>query len=164
MMNFFILLLIYAFVFYPLWKEKTTFQFFLHTFMYIYITLVLFVTLMPFPLPLGNTNNLFLESANFIPFRDLYFGYGDAKKEMTLNIFMMIPFGFLYPLLTNKKLTTTVCTAFLFSFTIELLQLIGVWWGNHARSFDVTDLITNTTGGLLGYLLYLFIKTLTNRL
>nr|WP_240436294.1 VanZ family protein [Brevibacillus laterosporus] len=37
---------------------------------------------------------------------------------------------------------------------IESSQLLSAWWGSlHSRSFDVTDLITNTFGGLIGYLI-----------
>ena len=135
------------------------------TLMYIYFILVLFVTLMPFSLPLGVSDNLFLESANFIPFRDLIQNYGGATREIILNIIMMMPFGFLYPMIKRSGLVRTVATTFLFSLAIETCQLAGVLFGSfYYRSFDVTDLITNTCGGFLGYLLYICLQPLIGRL
>lgn len=69
----------------------------MNTIMYVYIVMVLSVTLMPFTIPMlfGGTNNLFLERANFIPFRDLRLNYNGAIREIILNTIMMMPFGFL---------------------------------------------------------------------
>lgn len=74
---------------------------------------------MPFSNPLGVTNNLFLGSANFIPFRDYIQNYGGATREIILNIIMMMPFGFLYPMIKRSGLVRTVATTFLFSLAIE---------------------------------------------
>ncbi|MGI6113997.1 MAG: VanZ family protein, partial [Mahellales bacterium] len=53
----------------------------------------------------------------------------------------------------------TVAMCFLFSLAIESTQLLSTFWGGLAsRSFDVTDLITNTFGGLLGYLFFIVFK------
>ena len=124
--------------------------------MYTYIVMVLFVTLMPLPIPfLNGTNNLFLETVNLIPFRDLRLNYYGAVREIFLNIIMMIPFGFLYPIIRKVGILKTVTVVFLFSLTIESTQLLSAFWGGLAsRSFDVTDLITNTFGGLVGYLFF----------
>lgn len=132
--------------------------------MYIYIVMVLFVTLMPFPIPFGGTNNLFLETANFIPFRDLALNYEGAVREIVLNIIMMTPFGFLYPIIKKRGILITIILTFLFSLFIESSQLLSAWWGSlHSRSFDVTDLITNTFGGLMGCLAYIALKPLINK-
>lgn len=128
--------------------------------MYTYIVMVLFVTLMPLPIPfLNGTNNLFLETVNLIPFRDLRLNYYGAVREIFLNIIMMIPFGFLYPIIRKVGILKTVTVVFLFSLTIESTQLLSAFWGGLAsRSFDVTDLITNTFGGLVGYLFFSTLK------
>lgn len=129
--------------------------------MFVYVVMVLFVTLMPFTMPLGGTNELFMETANFIPFRDLRLNYGGANREILLNIIMMIPFGFFYPTLNKKGVIKTVFTTFLFSLFIESYQLLSVWWnGVDTRIFDVTDLITNTLGGLIGYVIFFLLKSL----
>lgn len=121
--------------------------------------MVLFVTLMPFPIPFGATNNLFLESANFQPFRDLILNYNGAFREIILNVIMMMPFGFLYPIIKRKNILNTVVSTLIFSLIIESSQLLSAWWGSlDSRSFDVTDLITNTIGGLIGYIIFIIFR------
>jgi glycopeptide antibiotics resistance protein len=158
--NFLLLSLIYIFFFYRRWIKKSEKEFILNTIMYVYVVMVLFVTIMPFTIPLGVTNNLFMESANFIPFRDLKLNYDGAIIGILLNVIMMIPFGFLYPILKEKGILRTVILTFIFSLTIECTQLLSAWLGTiHSRTFDVTDLITNTLGGLIGFLIYITFKT-----
>lgn len=155
--DFMLLAFIYSFIFYRKWKELSLQKLFLHTLMYIYIVMVIYVTLMPYMIPMlkAGPNNLFLDTVNFIPFRDLKAGYVGAKKEVILNIIMMMPFGFLYPMIKESGIIRIILLAFLFSLAIESLQLLSTWSGSlYARSFDVTDLITNTFGGLIGYLLF----------
>lgn len=161
LINLIILIFIYFRFFYKKWKKEPKKILIINTIMYIYIVMVLFVTLMPLTIPfLGGTNNLFMETANFILFRDLRLKYGGAVREIFLNIVMMMPFGFLYPIIRKKDLLKTVFMTFLFSLSIECLQLLNVWWGTglSPRSFDATDLITNTLGGLIGYLFFIALK------
>ncbi|MCF6462109.1 VanZ family protein [Clostridium sp. Cult1] len=160
LINFIILVLIYFLFFYKKWNKKPKKTLIINTLMYIYIVMVLFVTLMPLPIPfLNGTNNLFLETVNLIPFRDLRLNYYGAVREIFLNIIMMIPFGFLYPIIRKVGILKTVTVVFLFSLTIESTQLLSAFWGGLAsRSFDVTDLITNTFGGLVGYLFFSTLK------
>lgn len=70
--------------------------------------------------------------------------------EVFGNICMFIPIGFFLPLLwkrfKNPFLTVIVCL--LISFGIETIQLIL------PRGTDVDDIILNTSGGLIGYILY----------
>ncbi|HFL3828474.1 glycopeptide antibiotics resistance protein [Keratinibaculum paraultunense] len=160
LINFIILVLIYFLFFYKKWNKKPKKTLIINTLMYTYIVMVLFVTLMPLPIPfLNGTNNLFLETVNLIPFRDLRLNYYGAVREIFLNIIMMIPFGFLYPIIRKVGILKTVTVVFLFSLTIESTQLLSAFWGGLAsRSFDVTDLITNTFGGLVGYLFFSTLK------
>ena len=156
LIDFIILILIYLLYYYKRWKREGKKVLILNTLMYTYMVMVLFVTIMPFPLPyLHGTNKLFLETVNLIPFRDLRLNYYGAKKEILLNIIMTMPFGFLYPTIKKAKIFKTIFITLLFSLIIETAQLLSVYWGAiTARAFDVTDLITNTSGGLVGYLLY----------
>lgn len=121
--------------------------------------MVLYVTLMPVTVSFGETNNWFMETVNLIPFRDLRLGYEGAVREIILNIIMMIPFGFLYPIIKKKGVFKTVIKTLFFSFLIESTQLITVWWGSYdTRIFDVTDLITNTIGGFIGFILFAVLR------
>ena len=67
------------------------------------------------------------------------------------NVIAFIPFGYLLPKMVKKKprLFHTVLFSFEFSLLVELTQLIS-----RTGSFDVDDLILNTFGGLIGYILY----------
>ena len=84
-------------------------------------------------------------NVNLIPFQ----GMVDDFKNSILNVALFIPFGFFVPLLWQKYRSVTTCVAagFCMSFIIELLQMLTY------RATDVNDLITNTAGTLLGFLL-----------
>ena len=92
---------------------------------------------------------------NFNAFDDVFNSRGDFIRQVVLNVIMMIPFGFLLPI-TNKKINfkKIILYTFLFSLCIELLQPLI----NGVRSADVTDLITNTLGGIIGYIFYMIFK------
>ena len=71
------------------------------------------------------------------------------------NIFMTLPFGFYLRYYFQNNLKQVLIKSFLLSLFFELTQLSGLYFiyqGNY-RLFDVDDLITNTLGGLLGFLL-----------
>jgi len=97
---------------------------------------------------------------NMMPFADYFSGRGDAVRQIILNIIMMMPFGFLLPLVKKQSLLSCLFWTFLFSLGIELTQPLV----NGIRAADITDLITNTMGGLWGYLLHLVFKPLINKI
>ena len=71
------------------------------------------------------------------------------------NILAFIPFGF-FSTVIFKKLRGTkqiITVSCMFSLCIEVIQLIFL-----VGSFDVDDIILNTTGGFLGYLLFILFK------
>ena len=151
----FILLAVIYYFFYKKWSKESIWSLIIKSLMYVYLVMVLYVTLMPFTIPFSGNNNLFLETANIIPFRDVMLKYDGAIREVYLNILMMMPFGFLLPIIKKKGVRTTLITTLLFSCIIECTQLLS---SAGIRIFDVTDLITNTIGGLVGYLIYYLIK------
>lgn len=163
--DFILLALVYFLFFYRRWNKNPKRQLVIKTLMYVYIAMVLFVTLMPFTIPFGGTNNLFIETANFVPFRDLMLNHKGAIRELLLNVIMMMPFGFLYPTITKRGILSTVALTFFFSLIIECSQLLSAWWGGlHSRTFDVTDLITNTLGGLIGFLIFIVLRPVVNKI
>lgn len=127
----------------------------------IYLFLVLCVTVIPRDFTL-DPKWLYHESVPvtyvyWMPFRDLVAGYSDAGKQILLNVVMTMPFGFLYGMIRKKpSLFSAVRATFLLSLSIELFQLLTTVFLLYHRRCDVTDLITNVTGGALGYLLYRF--------
>jgi len=71
------------------------------------------------------------------------------------NIAGFIPLGILLPLLFRKLRTAfrTVALIFLISLAFETAQLILI-----LGVFDVDDLLLNTLGGAIGYLLFVLLR------
>lgn len=155
-----VLIMIYFIFFFKKWKGRGIDKLIVNTLMYVYIIMVLYVTLMPIIVSLQFVFNHPYVPMNMIPFDDYFSGRGDTVRQILLNVIMMVPFGFLLPIVKGKKLLSCILWAFLFSLGIELFQPLI----NGARSADITDLITNTVGGFLGYLLYLVVKLLINEI
>jgi len=79
--------------------------------------------------------------------------------NMAGNIALFIPFGFLFPLVFQNRrgFGTVVIAAFLLSLFYEVFQFItGI------GQFDVDDLILNTLGGIIGYILFALFNLLTS--
>jgi glycopeptide antibiotics resistance protein len=76
-------------------------------------------------------------------------------KTSLLNILLLIPFGFGLPFITNFRMQKIVVMGALFSIVIELLQLItGSMAKITFRIADVNDVIFNTVGVAIGYILF----------
>lgn len=96
---------------------------------------------------IGYTSKIrFCPNISLIPFIGMITGPIDTM----LNIILFVPLGFFLPLLYEKynKIKSVVLTGFLFSLSIEIIQMFD--WG----SSDINDLMTNTIGACLGYLIY----------
>lgn len=156
--DFIVLFFIYIFMFYRKWKVQGKDVLFINTIMYIYLSFILYLTLMPILVSLPFIFNHPHELMNLVPFVDVTNGRGDFIRQVVLNIVMTIPFGFLLPLVREKKinLLNVIFYTFLLSLGIEILQPFI----NGVRSSDITDIITNVTGGMIGYILYLLFKPL----
>lgn len=160
--DFTVLFFIYIFVFYRKWKVQGKDALFINTIMYIYLSFVLYFTLMPILISLPFIFNHPYEFMNLVPFVDVPSAKGDFIRQVVLNIVMTIPFGFLLPLVREKKinLLKVIFHTFLLSLGIEMLQPLV----NGVRSSDITDIITNVTGGIIGYILYLLFKPLVTKI
>lgn len=77
--------------------------------------------------------------------------FKDAVKQLGGNIAMGVPFGILLPVLARRtrSLFMVLLTAALVMLLVELVQGALVT----GRTFDIDDVILNTSGALLGYLL-----------
>jgi len=90
---------------------------------------------------------------NVIPLITL--GSADIKTSF-LNILLFIPFGFGLPFITDFRMKKVVIIGCIVSLMIELLQLMsGFIAGITFRVADINDVIFNTLGVLLGYLLFI---------
>ena len=135
--------------------------FFIRTIMYIYIAFVFYFTLMPVITSLLFVFDHPYVPMNLVPFIDVLEKRGDYLRQIGLNVMMTIPFGFLVPLASNKKVTfpKVIIYTFILSLSIELIQPFI----NAIRSSDITDIITNILGGIVGYGLYMLFKPITKR-
>lgn len=96
---------------------------------------------------------------NLEPLREIkrYWNYKNQMGNLNVilnlfgNVICFMPLGFVLPVLTNRKwkvVGTTLVCCFTSCF-VETMQLIS-----KLGSFDIDDIILNTFGGLLGYLLF----------
>ena len=132
------------------WKKQGRRRMLVYTVFSVYMLGVLWVTILPVLSMLGIHHAY--APMNLEPFRDLRLGYGNAERQVFLNVLMTVPFGILWPVVRRGKagVFRTVGAAFLLSLCIELVQPLLPT----ARMSDITDLICNTAGGLIGYGLY----------
>lgn len=157
--DFTALALLYVFVFFKKWKIKGKDILLVNSLLYLYLSFVLYFTLMPIITSIPFVLNHPYTPMNLVPFIDVLMGRGDFLRQVVLNIIMTMPFGFLFPLTQRKnaRFFKTVFFCFLMSLGIELLQPLI----NGFRSSDITDLITNVIGGILGYGFYVIFKPVT---
>ena len=92
------------------------------------------------------------ENLNLIPLMTLT---PQDLKTSLLNILLLMPFGFGLPFITNFRMQKIVVIGALFSIVIEFLQLItGLMAKISFRIADINDLIFNTVGVAIGYILF----------
>lgn len=163
LLDFFVLFLIYILFYFKKWKQQGNDVLLIRTIMYVYLSFVLYFTLMPIISELPYIFSHPYRPMHLIPFNDIIKGHGDCVRQVILNVVMTIPFGILYPITQSEKkfkFLRTVIATFLLSLSIELIQpLIS---GFHTS--DITDLFTNTTGGIIGYLFYILFKSAISKL
>lgn len=92
----------------------------------------------------------FKEIGRFVHYREVL---GDKAVLLNLagNVAAFIPFGAFLPIFSARcrHILRTGWYSFELSLVVELLQLIF-----KVGSFDVDDLLLNTVGGILGFLVY----------
>lgn len=105
--------------------------------------------LIPFAF-LGDFVEAFKESNGVLAFLESPIVY-----TTLFNLAITIPFGIYLRYYFKKKWYTTIIYTFLLSLYFEITQVTGLYglYPKAYRLFDVDDLIINTLGGLIGYLL-----------
>ena len=99
---------------------------------------------------------------NIIPFKEIMrYELGSRLFIFNVlgNIAVFIPFGFFVAdYVKAKNISPVLIISTIVSATVEFVQLeIG-------RSFDIDDIILNVIGGILGYLLYVALKSIKSHL
>lgn len=125
-------------------KKELVLHFFQVYVFLIYIWMVLEVTGMGLLSDiLRSETELLMGGVNLIPFDSGMRGY-------ILNIIMLMPFGFLTAFIWKecRSMKRIILMGFGFSLLIEISQLFNY------RTSDLDDLVANTFGAMIGYLLY----------
>ena len=92
----------------------------------------------------------FLEIKRFWQNRELI-GHFAVFINLAGNVLAFVPFGFFLPMLGShaRGLFRMGLFSFEFSLLVETIQLVS-----KVGSFDVDDLMLNTLGGILGYVIF----------
>ena len=100
---------------------------------------------------------------NLIPFHEIkrfihyheVLGMEAVILNLVGNVVAFMPFGFFLPVFATRCRTiwNTLLYSFELSVLVELIQLI-----TKVGSFDVDDIILNTLGGILGYIVYKIVR------
>ena len=98
------------------------------------------------------------ESTNFVPLIRLT---AQDLQTSLLNVLLFVPFGFGLPFVTNLQMKRILAAGLIFSVLIEILQLVtGLVAQVTFRIADVNDVIFNTVGVAIGYVLFvIFMRT-----
>lgn len=97
---------------------------------------------------------------NLVPFKvfteEWEMGLLKQFTQTLANVVMFVPLGFIFPLAFDRcrKLYKTTIYMAAFSFLIEFVQYFT------GRSSDIDDIMLNTLGGVLGYLLFALLSKL----
>ena len=124
----------------------------------IYIMVVIKLTLFPI-IMIGLPENL-SSSINLVPFQR------EVSRSDLLNILMTIPFSIILPFVSKiRNLIKMSLIGFLLGFGIELLQLAecALTGGFSSRVIDITDVICNFLGVVIGYFILYFISKVISK-
>ena len=136
---------------------------------FICIVVVVRFTFCPFSKVDGKIQPLILDLARIYPFRINtepfihlfdYAIYNEAILNLVGNTTMFIPLGIVWPIV-YKDLDTplkVIAAGIGFSLLIEIVQLPF-----YDRVSDIDDLILNSTGYIIGYVIYLLVKKIKAR-
>lgn len=136
---------------------------------YICIVVVARFTFFPFHTVNGQIQPLIFESAKVFPFRINLIPLVNLldypeTREILINVIgntaMFVPLGIVWPSV-YKELNThrrVLAAGIGFSLFIEILQLLF-----HDRVSDIDDLLLNSLGFIIGYLIYLGAMSLKNK-
>jgi len=130
---------------------------FLYSMIFIYLVLVLGITLCP--IPYGDVEHIYPAVHNFVPFRTIVSALEGgitltAMAQIGGNILISAPYGvYLKAKVKKWKGVSLFLLPLLFPVVVEGLQyLVGITVGVIYRSFDVDDFILNLFGVYLGIL------------
>ena len=100
---------------------------------------------------------------NFFTSYRWFFQYNGEQvlRQLLINLVMLMPVGFLLPVIINAKhkFLITMALSLLLTVFIETMQLI-----TKCGSFEIDDIINNFIGAVIGMLIYMLLnKIIQNR-
>jgi glycopeptide antibiotics resistance protein len=143
-------------------KYSPSYLFFFSVF-WVYLLILVSVTIFPIPLPdagmfLTKQQITFvLSHINFVPFKylsDPYVNPHIVFREIFQNVLLTIPFGFGISFIAQFKARDYLWLAIAVGLAIEIAQLVISLDVGAYRTVDITDVLLNATGVLLGYLFF----------
>lgn len=92
---------------------------------------------------------LFKEIKRFWYYRE-QLGFYAVFTNLFGNVLIFVPFGFFMPMASKyRSFWSAMFYSFILSFCVETFQLITT-----VGSFDVDDMLLNTMGGMIGYIIF----------
>lgn len=150
-------------------KKSINYKTILYIVFFIYllvlIKIILFKTNSFVDILKGNTSAGY-RGVNLIPFKTIVnffnmegFSFLRAFSNTVGNIAIFLPLGYLLPILTKKinNIYKILSISMSISIIFESLQYIF-----YLGSLDIDDIILNTLGGVIGYIIYFYMKKFTN--
>lgn len=99
---------------------------------------------------------------NFFTSYRWFFQYNGEQvlRQLLINFVMLMPVGFLLPIIINtkRKLLITMALSLLLTVFIETMQLI-----TKCGSFEIDDIINNFFGAILGMLIYMLLNRIIQK-
>ena len=93
---------------------------------------------------------LFREIRRFWDYREQV-GYFAMVTNLLGNVLIFVPFGFFLPMASRyRSFFSTLYASFGLSLCVEVFQFV-----TKVGSFDVDDLLLNTIGGVVGYIIFM---------
>lgn len=129
-------------------KEIVTISFVLY--------LLLLTWIIVFKVRIDISSLKYIRSINFIPFKSN--GSINGMKETIINLLLFIPLGMYLQFFSKKQKYMSITMVILISFIFEILQYVF-----HIGVSDITDIIMNTLGGIIGMLLMFILYKLLNK-
>lgn len=155
LLDLLVLVAVYAAWLLPKWRRLGRRPLLVYTLMYGCLAGIVRFTLMPVLTALPYCLDHPYIPMHMAPFEDVIHRHGDYVRQIVLNVVLFLPFGVLQPLCDRcrgrrPRFWRCLLLALALSAGIELVQpLLHVF-----RRADITDVITNTIGGVLGYALW----------
>ncbi len=157
-------LLLVVFVAFRIVKHKDINRTVLISCFILYLTAIAAITLFPiyYSHSMYGAGKTLKNAVQLKPFRTIspILKYGSNKlitEQIFCNVIMTLPFGIMFPMILKRR-KPYICLPFMiiFPLLIEGMQLLlGMIAGTYYRMCDIDDVILNTLGAAVGYIIYI---------